>query len=139
MAIKQLSVFVENKKGSLHEITNILANSGIDLHSMCVADTSEYGIVRIIADDAVKAEAVLKAEGHTASVRSVNAFSVPHIPGGLASTLSLIEESGINIEYLYALVTTKNEAYTVMRTDDTLRADDILRSHGIKLLEDKDI
>ncbi len=140
MAIKQLSVFVENKKGSLHEITNILAKSGIDLRSMCVADTSDYGIVRIIASDVVEAEKLLKASGHTANVRIVNAFAVPHTPGGLANVLSLIEENGVNIEYLYALITTAdNEAYTVMRTDDVVKADDILRQNNIKLLEETDI
>ena len=77
MAIKQLSVFVENKQGSLHDITDALAKANINLRSMCVADTSNYGIVRIIADQPEKAKELLDKEGHAANLRLVNAFAVP--------------------------------------------------------------
>ncbi len=140
MGIRQLSVFVENKKGSLHEITDVLAKASIDLRSMCIADTSDYGIVRIIADDPIRAQKVLADAGHTASIRTINAFAVPDQPGGLAKVLSLLEENGVNIEYLYALITTCAEkAYTVMRTDDTEKADQILTANGIELLDEKHI
>ena len=77
MAIKQLSVFVENKQGSLHDITDALAKANINLRSMCIADTSNYGIVRIIADNPDKAKELLDKDGHAANVRLVNAFAVP--------------------------------------------------------------
>lgn len=140
MGIRQLSVFVENKKGSLHEITDELAKAGIDLRSMCIADTSDYGIVRIIADDPVKAQKVLAEAGHTANIRTVTAFAVPDTPGGLAKVLSLLESRGVNIEYLYALVTTAaDKAYAVMRTDEPEIAESILKSNGIELLDEAHI
>ena len=137
MAIKQLSVFVENKQGSLHDITDALAEAGINLRSMCIADTSNYGIVRIIADDPDKAKALLDKEGHAANVRYVNAFAVPDVPGGLSKVLSLLEGNGVNIEYMYALITTESgKAYSVMRTGDTDETDRILSENGIELLDE---
>ena len=140
MGIRQLSVFVENKKGSLHEITDVLAKANIDLRSMCIADTSDYGIVRIIADDPVRAQAVLAEEGHIANIRTVTAFAVPDCPGGLAKVLDMLEGKGVNIEYMYALVTTeKDKAYAVMRTDDRDRAEEILAQNGVELLDEDHI
>lgn len=137
MAIKQLSVFIENKQGSLHDITDALAKANINLRSMCVADTSNYGIVRIIADDPEKAKALLDKDGHAANVRLVNAFAVPDQPGGLSKVLSLLEGCGVNIEYMYALITTEDgKAYSVMRTGDTAETDKILTENGIELLDE---
>ena len=140
MGIKQVSVFVENKKGSLHEITDLLAKANVDLRSMCIADTSDYGIVRMIADDAERAQKVLCEAGHTANIRTVTAFAVPDEPGGLANALNLLESNGVNIEYLYALITTATDkAYTVMRTDDTEKAESVLLKSGIELLDEAHI
>ena len=140
MAIKQLSVFVENKKGSLHEITDVLSKAGIDLRSMCVADTHDFGIVRIITTEPERAREILTKEGHAANVREVVAFAVPDIPGGLATVLNLLENRGVNIEYLYALVTrTVGKAYTVMRTDNTDHTEEILKREGIELLDEESI
>lgn len=135
MAIRQLSVFLENKKGTLHEITGILADAGIDLRTMCIADTAEYGIVRIVANDPIKARQVLSDAGHVSSIRKVNAFVVPDTPGGLSKALALLETNGVNIEYLYALTTGEaGKACAVMRTGDTEKADEILTSNNIELL-----
>ena len=140
MGIKQVSVFVENKKGSLHEITDLLAKAKVDLRSMCIADTSDYGIVRMIADDSEKAMRVLSEAGHTANIREVTAFAVPDEPGGLAKALNLLESNGVNIEYLYALVTTETDkAYTVLRTDDSAKAEAVLAANNIELLDEKHI
>lgn len=137
MAIKQLSIFVENKQGSLHDITDTLAKASINLRSMCVADTSNYGIVRIIADKPEEAKALLDKEGHAANLRMVNAFAVPDQPGGLAKVLSLLEGNGVNIDYMYALITTESgKAYSVMRTGNTEETDKILISNGIELLDE---
>lgn len=137
MAIRQLSVFVENKQGSLHDITDTLAQANINLRSMCVADTSNYGIVRIIADDPDQAKSLLDSDGHAANVRLVNAFAVPDQPGGLARVLSLLEGHGVNIEYMYALITSEEgKAYSVMRTGNTEETDKILVENGIELLEE---
>ena len=135
-AIKQLSVFVENKKGSLHEITDLLAKENIDLRSMCVADTNNFGIVRIITTEPERAVEVLKAEGHAANVREITAFAVPDQPGGLAKVLSLIESNGVDIEYMYALITSEaDKAYTVMRTADDKKTEELLTANGIELLD----
>jgi len=136
MAIKQLSVFVENKQGSLHDITDALAQANINLRSMCVADTSNYGIVRIIAGEPDRAKELLDKQGQAANVRRVNAFAVPDQPGGLARVLRLLESHGVNIDYMYALITSEEgKAYSVMRTDDTDRTDGILLENGIELLD----
>ena len=140
MGIRQLSVFLANKKGSLHEISDIIAKAGVDLRSMCIADTSDYGIVRVIADDPQKAADALAAAGHTANIRTVTAFAVPDVPGGLSTVLCLLEENNVNIEYLYALVTTdKDKAYAVMRTDDTDRTEKLLAENKIELLKEDQI
>ncbi len=140
MAIRQLSVFLENKKGTLHEITDVLANADIDLRSMCIADTSDYGIVRIIASDPDKALKVLGNAGHTANIREVTAFAVPDCPGGLAKVLSILEKNSVDIEYMYALVTTSvDKAYAVMRTDDDAKTEQILSSNGVELLDEAHI
>jgi len=137
MAIKQLSIFVENKQGSLHEITDALAKANINLRSMCVADTSNYGIVRIIADEPEKAKSLLDKDGHAANLRLVNAFAVPDQPGGLAKVLSLLEGKGVDIEYMYALITSESgKAYSVMRTGNTEETDRILTEKGIELLDE---
>ncbi len=137
MGIRQLSVFVENKKGSLHEIADLLAKENIDLRSMCIADTSDYGIVRMITTEPERAMSVLAAAGHTANLRTVTAFAVPDVPGGLATVLSLLEENGVNMEYLYALVTkTVGKAYAVVRTDDRKKTEEILAAAGIELLDE---
>ena len=140
MGIRQLSVFLANKKGSLHEISDVIAKAGVDLRSMCIADTSDYGIVRVIADDPQKAAEALAAAGHTANIRTVTAFAVPDVPGGLSAVLCLLEENNVNIEYLYALVTTdKDKAYAVMRTDDTDRTEKLLAENKIELLKEDQI
>ena len=140
MGIRQLSVFLANKKGSLHEISDVIAKAGVDLRSMCIADTSDYGIVRVIADDPQKAAEALAAAGHTANIRTVTAFAVPDVPGGLSTVLCLLEENNVNIEYLYALVTTnKDKAYAVMRTDDSEKTEKILADNGVELLKEDQI
>ena len=140
MAIRQLSVFVENKKGSLHEITDVLSKAGIDLRSMCIADTQNFGIVRIIASDPERAAKILTDDGHAANIREVVAFAVPDIPGGLAKALNILETNGEDIEYMYALVTKKTgKAYTVMRTGDTKRTEELLLKNGIEILDEAHI
>ena len=140
MGIRQLSVFVENKKGSLHEITDALSKEGIDLRSMCVADTNDFGIVRIITNEPERAAEILKSQGHAANVREITAFAVPDTPGGLAKALNILENNGVNIEYMYALVTSEvGKAYTVMRTDDNEITESILRKNGIEILDEAHI
>ncbi len=140
MAIRQLSVFLENKQGTLHEITDVLAKGNIDLRSMCIADSSEYGIVRIIANDPEKAKELLTNAGHTAKITDVTAFAVPDQPGGLAKVLSILEANNIDLIYMYALVTTSvDKAYAVVRTGDEKKAEKILLANNVELLSEGNI
>ena len=140
MTVKQLSVFLENREGRLQQIFNILKEANVNVVSVSIAETSDYGIVRMIADDSEKAMRVLSEAGHTANVREVTAFAVPDEPGGLAKALNLLESNGVNIEYLYALVTTETDkAYTVLRTDDSAKAEAVLAASNIELLDENHI
>ena len=140
MAIKQLSVFVGNKAGSLAEAAEILAREGIDLRAMSIADTSDYGIVRIIVDDSERACEIFKNNGIISTVTEICAFAVPDVPGGLARALRALSDNGINIEYLYSLVTSKaGQAFAVVRVADNDAAEKVLRDNGIQVSTEADI
>ncbi len=136
MAVKQLSVFMENKPGVLANLANILAEAKIDLKAMTVADTKDFGIARMIVDDTDKALVALSAAGQTAKVREVCGFKVPDEVGGLARVLTLLGDNGISIEYMYAIVTSDSDkAHIVARVDDNEAADKLLTENGIELLD----
>ena len=132
MAIKQLSVFVENKEGKLREITDILAKAGIDIRALSIADTSEFGILRLIVRDPQKAKALLEKNGFVATINDR--------PGGLAEIVRLFAERDINMEYMYAFLTrTENKAYLVVRVDDASEVENLLESEKIRILTPADI
>lgn len=135
MSVKQLSVFIENKKGSLSYVTSLLAENGIDLKAMSMADTKEYGIMRVIVDDVDKALDVLRGAGQTASVREVCSFAVPDRTGGLSEVLDILNRNDINVEYMYSYVNSAaGKAYMVTRTDDFDRAEKVLLENGVELI-----
>ena len=138
--IHQISVFLENRAGSLSEITRVLAESGVNLRALSIAESADYGVLRIIADDAEKATSTLLEKGCVLSMTPVSVVGVPDEPAGLSQLLAVLEEKNVNIEYMYALITTCAEkAFTVMRTDDSARADEILTANGIELLDEAHI
>lgn len=140
MAIKQLSVFVENKEGSLAAAVELLSEAGVDLRAMSIADTSDYGILRLIVDGLDKAKIALADNGILYTVTDVCAFSVADKPGGLASVLRALSDNGVNIEYLYSLITSKNgNAYAVMRVDDNENAEKVLAGAGITVVSEEDL
>jgi len=140
MAIKQLSVLAENEKGSLKKITGALKENGIDLRSICVADTENYGIIRIVADDTKKAEKALSEAGFTAKTKEVVAAAIPDRPGGLDSILSLFDDNGIDLEYMYSIISShKGDACMVLRVDDNEKAEKLLADNGIRVLNENDI
>ena len=140
MAVKQLSILVENERGSLLEIMNALADAGVDLRALSVADTAEYGILRLIADDTEKAQDVLLEIGCPVRVKELVAFAVPDSPGGLAGALKLLAENNINLEYLYSLLTRDTDhAYVVMRVNDNARTEALLSENGYSVLTEEDI
>ena len=140
MAVKQLSIYVENKLGSLAAITKLIADAGIDLTAISLADTTDYGILRILCDDPDRAYLTLKEQGLTVSAREVLAFAVPDVPGGMATIVSELSEGGINIEYTYA-ATNRDEqnAFVIMRVSDNDKAEEILKEHNVRLLTSEDL
>ena len=140
MAIKQLSVYAENSKGSLARITKVLADANVDLRSLCIADTNEYGIIRIVADDTEKAHNAVKAAGLTSNVREVIAIAIPDEAGGLHKVLDILDKNDIDLEYAYSLITGKvDSAYIVLRVNDNEKTETVLKQNGIKVLSEEDI
>lgn len=137
MAVKQLSVFIENKKGSLVELTKLLRENGINIKALTVADTKDYGILRLIADDTSAATSLLKNAGYTASVREVVSFSIPDEKGSLSTVLELLDKNEVNMEYLYSMATSADgKAFFVMRVDNNEKTENLLRQSKIKVLSD---
>ena len=139
MSIKQLSVFVENKAGKLKEITDIIASADIDIRAMSIADTKEFGILRVIVNDIDRAKQVLEDDGLVLSVTDVLGIRLEDRPGGLASIMGTLSEISVNIEYMYAFLTRTENAYLVVRVADAETTGQALEAKGIMLLTDEDI
>lgn len=136
MIIRQISAFLENKSGRLAEVTKILAEKKINILAMSIADTTNFGILRLIVNDYSLAENALKEVGMTVSITNVIAIAVPDKPGGLASALAVFDKENIGIEYMYAFVEKKSdEANVILKVDDPQKAVQSLIANGIKVLE----
>ena len=123
MHVEQISIFIENKFGRLAEVTRILGDAGVNIRTLSLADTSDFGILRLIVNDTEKAKSVLKERGFTVSKTEVVAVEIPDRPGGLADILQVLDASGINVEYMYAFVERCGEnAVMIFRFDETLKA-----------------
>ncbi len=128
MYITQLSIFVENKFGRLAEILDVLAENDVDIRALSMADTSEFGILRMIVDDVEKAKVVLAESGVVVKSTQVIALPIDEKPGGLARVVKLMKDNNISIEYLYAFSNRELEtAQVVMRVDDVKRAEEVLK------------
>lgn len=138
MAIKQLSVFLENKQGRLWKSLNILKRENIDIRALSIADTSEFGILRMIVSDPDRAKEMLEKEQFAVSIADVLAIEVDDQPGGLETALGLLNSNDINVEYIYAFVEKKtSKALVVLRTErneDTLK---LLKANGFSVIEDE--
>ena len=140
MTISQLSIFVENKQGTIAGLTESLAAAGISIRALSVADTQEFGILRLIVSDIDKAKAVLSDNNCVVSVTKVIGIEIPDTPGGLSKVLRVIADNGINVEYLYAFITVAGEnAYVVLRVEDNENAARIMEENGIKLISQHDV
>ncbi len=136
MYIKQLSVFVENKDGRLAEITTIMANAGIDIRALSIADTTDFGILRLIVDKPFEAERKLKDAGLTVSLTDVIAVGIPDKTGGFAETISAVADKDVGVEYVYEFVPRNaDHAYFVLRVADNEKAVAALKAHGCELLD----
>ena len=140
MNIYQISVFLENKAGKLAEVTKLLADNNIDIRAISIAETAEYGLIRLIVDDAPKASSILLQHGDMISMTPVWAVEVPDRPGGLYELLTALAEAEVNVEYMYSLFTHREGcAYMVMRISDEPRFLSTLGDHGIKLMSLEDL
>lgn len=135
MRVEQIAVFLENKSGRLAEITGILAENTINIRALSVADTADFGILRLIVDDVEKAKNVLKTGGFTVGVTNVIAVEVPDQAGGLAGVLKTVEAEGLNVEYMYAFVNKSGKnAVLIFRFDDMDKAINGLKTAGFTIL-----
>ncbi len=140
MTIKQLSIFVENKAGTVAEITKRLADAGVSIRALSVADTQEFGILRLIVDNVEKAKEALGESDCVVSITKVIGVEIPDVAGGLSNVLELMSKTGINVEYLYAFITISGKhAYVVLRVEDNDKAAKILTENGVKLVTQADI
>lgn len=140
MSIHQISVFLENRAGQLAEITRILAENHIDMRAISIAETADYGVLRMIVDDSEKATSILLSHGFILSMTPVLAVSVPDQPGGLAPVLSMLAEVGIDIEYMYSLFTHQDgHAYMVFRVSDEAKFISQLEAHGMKTVTNQEL
>ncbi len=140
MLIKQISVFIENKSGRLAEVTQILGQNAIDISALSVADTTDFGILRLIVNNPDKAEKVLKDNEFTVSSTNVIGIAVEDKPGGLSKALTLLEKQGIGIEYMYAFVgKSSDEALVIIRVDEADKAIGVLDKGGIKVLSSESV
>ena len=140
MSVKQISVFVENKPGKLAELTRYLADNGVNLRALSIADTPDFGILRIITAHCDKADGILQRAGYLTKVNSVLAVALPDKPGSLADVLGILHCAGVGVEYTYAFVSYKpGEAYMIFRVDDREAAEQALTAAGIRLVEQSEI
>lgn len=140
MAVKQVSIFVENKEGRIKKAIDTLAKQNINIRALSIADTTKYGILRLIVSDNEKAIEALEADGFIVKENEVIILAVPDEPNGLNSTLAIFDDKNINLEYLYAFVSSKtDEAIVVMRLENMEKAIEALNNSDIKILDESDI
>ena len=140
MNIHQISVFLENRAGQLAEITDLLAKSHVDIRAISIAETADYGLVRMIVDDSYKASSILLEHGDILSMTPVWAVEVPDRPGGLAEVLGVLADAHVDVEYMYSLFTHKEgNAYMVMRVSDDPKFLGALGDRKIKLMTKEEL
>ena len=134
MSVYQISLFLENRAGQLAEVTRVLADNAIDMRAISIAETADYGVLRMIVDDAERATFILHQEGFILSMTPVSVVAVPDEIGGLAPVLEALAKGHMDVEYMYSLFTHKTgTAYMVFRVEDDGRFAELLRPYRIKL------
>ena len=140
MRVKQISVFIENRRGRLREVTDVLWKNNINIRALSLADTSDYGVLRLIVDNPHAAHAVLKEGGFMVSETDVIAVEVEDEPGGLSRVLGILDNQGINVEYMYAFVEKCSEnAVNIFRIDDIDAAVSALEEGNVTILDGETI
>ncbi len=140
MKLEQLSIFLENRAGRLRDVTKALADADVNIRALALADTSDFGILRIIVSDTEKAKQALKEQGFTVGRTTVVAVEVKDQPGGLHKVLNVLSEEGINVEYMYAFVQqSAQNAVLIFRFDRTDQAIEVLKKAGIRVLPGEEL
>ncbi|MGI6406756.1 MAG: ACT domain-containing protein [Syntrophaceticus sp.] len=140
MPVKQITVFLENKCGRLASVAKVIGEEGINIRAFSVADTTDFGILRLIVSDPERTYDVLQKAQYTVRLTDVIAAQISDHPGGLAQVLSLMEEAGINIEYLYAFVAqVSGDALVVFRVENSKVAEQLMLGKGIKVLSGEEV
>ncbi len=140
MKVRQISIFIENKPGRLAEVTGILGEKDINIRALSLADTSDFGILRLIVNDVDKANQVLKDNNFTVGETEVIAVEVPDRPGGLANILGILHDADLNVEYMYAFVEKSSDnAVLIFRFEEIDRAIETLQSKGVRLLRGEEV
>ena len=140
MAIKQLTVFVQNRKGSVAKLTDVLSKNNVNLRALSIAETEDFGILRMIVNDEKTAEAVLLEGGYLIKAIDVVGVKISDEPGKLTEALSVLDNAEINVEYLYAFMArTEKHAYVVLRVEDNALAEKALTDAGFKMISEEDV
>jgi len=140
MTIKQLSVFIENREGRLAQITKILAQNNIDIRALSIAETTDYGILRLIVNDPDRAVEALRGAGITVSLTNVIGVAIDDRPGGFDAVIQTLAARSIDVQYLYAFVgRSENKAFVILRVEDNGAAINVLREGGIRVILQEDI
>ncbi len=135
MHVEQISIFLENKSGRLAQVTRILSETGVNIRALSLADTSDFGVLRLIVDNNEKAKAALKENGFTVGKTRVVAVEVPDRPGGLYTILDILQKGGINVEYMYAFVQQSGDnAIMIFRFGNTDEALRVLQENGLTVI-----
>jgi len=134
VAIKQISIFMENKSGRMARVAKALGDAGVNIRALTIAEAGDFGVVRMVVDDTEKGYKVLREEGFTVSETEVLAVAIQDSPGGLFEIANTLGENEINVDYAYAFVTAKAErAMLILRVDDIKRATEVLNEAGVRV------
>ena len=134
MFAKQLTVFIENRSGRLSEVLGVLKESGVNIISLSLADTTEYGLLRLIVDNAAYGKEKLTEKGFSSLLSDVSIIRIPHKVGSLQGLLKVIDDNNVNIEYMYGLSIESDKAYVVVKASDILKVDQILAENGVETI-----
>ncbi|MBQ3497517.1 MAG: ACT domain-containing protein [Clostridia bacterium] len=140
MAIKQLTVYVQNKKGSMAALTDVLAENGVNIRALSIAETEDFGLLRIIVNDEEAATKILEDNGYLIKAIDVVGVKIGDKPGALTAALNVLDKADVNVEYLYAFMArTEKHAYVVLRVEDNAKAEAALEGAGKHLITNADI
>lgn len=139
MFAKQLTVFIENRSGRLSEVLHVLGESRVNILSLSLADTTEFGLLRLIVDNAALGKEKLTEKGFSSLLSDVSIIKIPHKAGSLQSLLKVIDENNVNIEYMYGLSIESDNAYVVLKASDSAKVDEILTNNGVETISCKEL